>query len=137
MPGVPKRITQAQVGQLLNEKKFGLALGLDPTNQTALQGQYELAITAYNQRNWNDAYIGFSILNKANAKYRDVAERLNASNAQQELALGMTAQQENAASEVARQHYERVLALNKSLTTLRDTPPVVQSNEEAISPQPA
>ena len=140
LPGVPKRIAQAQaaqlqaqVAQLLNEKKFGLALGLDPTNQVALQGQYELAITAYNQRNWNDAYIGFTILNKANPKYRDVAERLNASNAQQELALGMTAQQENAASDVARQHYERVLALNKSLTTLRDTPPVVQSNEEAVS----
>lgn len=133
MPGIPRRITQAQVGQLLNEKKFGLALGLDPTNQVALQGQYELAITAYNQRNWNDAYIGFTILNKANPRYRDVAERLNASNAQQELALGVTAQQENAAAEVVRQHYERVLALNKSLTTLRDTPPVVQSTEEAIS----
>jgi hypothetical protein len=133
MAGVPKRITQAQVGQLLNEKKYGLALGLDPTNQTALQGQYELAITAYNQRNWSDAYIGFTILNKANPKYRDVAERSIASNAQQELAAGITAQNEQAASEVARQHYSQVLALNRSLTTLRDTPPVIQANEDAVS----
>ncbi|HVG56761.1 MAG TPA: hypothetical protein VM846_20130 [Vicinamibacterales bacterium] len=137
---LPKRIAQvqsallqAQVAQLIKEQKYGLALELDPTNQTALQGQYELASTAYNQRNWSDAYIGFTILNKANPKYRDVAERSIASNAQQELAAGIKAQNEKAASDLARQHYSQVLALNKSLTTLRDTPPVVQANEDAVS----
>lgn len=138
--GLPNRMAQAkdgqlraQVDQLIKEKKYGLALGLDPANQVALQGQYELAITAYNQRNWNDAAIGFAILNKANPKYRDVAERAIASNAQQELALGMTAQEEQSAADVARQHYERALALNKGLLVLRDTPPVIQANEIAVS----
>ena len=57
-----------------------------------------------------------------------------AANLQQELALGIKAEEDKAPVDVARAHYERVLALNKGMTgALRDTAIVVNATEDAAA----
>ena len=131
---LPGRINQASLQLALSEKRFADALAIAPTNIQAIEGQYALARTAYDDRRWDDAYAGFTVLNKANARYRDVAERLVASNLQQEFVLGIKAEDEKAPASVAREHYERVLALNKGMTgVLRDSDIVAKATEDAAA----
>jgi tetratricopeptide (TPR) repeat protein len=127
---LPGRLNDAKLNGALADKRYVDALAIDGANRTALEGQYALAANAYNQGHWDEAVTAFDALLKYGKNYRDARERSIAANMQVESGLGATADPTNVTE--ARQHYERVLALQRDIKgSLADSPIVIRAVEQA------
>lgn len=122
----PSQLRQANLQLALSTRRFADALKIDPTSARALEGQYALAVAAFDAPRWDDAASAFAILVGASPGYRDVADRRVVAEIRLAVAAGIAAHDARAGG--AREHFERVFLLQESLRgPLAQAPPVLEA----------
>ncbi len=130
----PAQERQARLQLALEQRRFADALQIDRTNKVALEGQYGLAITAFDAERWSDAAAALAVLKTASSAYKDVADRDLATTMQLELAEGLKAREARTPGRSSRDHFERVLKLQEMLRgPLRQVPVVAKATADARS----
>jgi hypothetical protein len=125
------RLRDASINAALDERRFADVLAMDPANRAAIQGQYAAAADAYNAGRWEEAAADFGVLMKYDSAYRDVADRKAAADLQVAYGLGVAAEQSGDSAQ-ARQHYDRVVALQQTIRgPLLESAAIVRSVEGA------
>jgi tetratricopeptide (TPR) repeat protein len=127
---VPARLKETQLNGALAARRYLDALAIDPANRVAIDGQYALAMAAYNDGRWDEAVAAFDGLLKYANSYRDARDRWAAASMQVASASGVAADATDVRA--ARQFYDRVLALRQQIKgSLADSPIVVRATEQA------
>ena len=131
----PAQERQARLQLALEQRRFADALQIDRSNKVALEGQYGLAVTAFDAERWSDAAAALAVLKTASAStYKDVADRDIATTMQLELAEGIKAREARTPGRSGRENFEHVITLQDTLRgPLLKAPVVAKATSTARS----